>query len=68
MMENRKKKKQLSITPGYTERRKNSLQVGSSNFNQHAYLTNFISQNVNTSVLWSPYWMPFRDVTHITLA
>ena len=39
MMENRKKKKQkkqLSIKPGYTERRKFSLQLGSSNCNQHA--------------------------------
>ena len=35
-MENRKKKKRLSIKPVYTERRKFSLQVGSNNSNQHA--------------------------------
>ena len=33
--ENRKKKK-MSIKPGYTERRNFSLQLGSSNCNQHA--------------------------------
>ena len=32
---NNKKKQQLSIKPGYTERRKLSLQLGSSNCNQH---------------------------------
>ena len=31
-----RKKKELSIKPGYTERRKFSLQLGSSNCNQHA--------------------------------
>ena len=36
MIGKNRKKKKLSIKPGYTERRKFSLQLGSSNCNQHA--------------------------------